>query len=186
MKKNKDTKGTERVDAVVDRLREDSALGASSRGGYSLSSATAVPLKRRLRGRWAVSEHRLGDEPYLARFALRALKGVELAEPEYRAEYEFREALCIKRVEIVGSVQGADASAEYRYRLRVASSWDLDGPEHLSIRPELGYQSTELDGETAAVKDLDEAPDPVSVSFRFDGDSLVLEEGEDFKRLERL
>ncbi len=75
-----------------------------------------------------VADHRLDGEPYLARFAARAL----------------------------------------------------------AIRPELGYQCTELGGQTAAFKDLDEPPDPVVVAFRFDGDSLVLEEGEGVKVLERV
>lgn len=170
------------MDAVVDRIRGEVSTSQKTRGGYSLSAAAAVPLKRKLRGRWAVVEHRVGEDPYLARFAARALRGAELEDAEYRAEYEFREALCIKRVEIVGTA----GEAEYRYRLRVASTWDLDGPERLSIAPEMGYQCTELGGEPAAVKDLEEVPEPVSVAFRFDGDALVLEEGDDFKRLERL
>jgi hypothetical protein len=43
-----------------------------------------------------------------------------------------------------------------------------------------------LGGEPAAVKDLDEPPEPVIVAFRFEGDSLILEEGDDYKRLERV
>ena len=178
MKKNED-----RIETMK---HLDTLVGGSTRGGYTLSTAASDPLKRRLRGRWEVREHSLAGEPYLTRFVARSLKGAELANAEYRAEYEFRETICLKRVEILGAIPAGDESAEYRYRLRVASSWDLDGPSSLAIRPELGYQCTELGGETAAVKDLDEPPEPVSVSFRFDADTLVLEEGDDFKRLERM
>lgn len=178
MKKHTDGERT------LDRL--ETLLPREGRGGYNLSTATADPLKRRLRGRWAVSEHVLSGEEYLSRFIARTLRGVELSDAEYRAEYEFRDAVCLKRVEILGAIPAGEGSAEYRYRLRVASTWDFDGPENLAIRPELGYQCTELDGEPAAVKDLDDAPESVSVGFRFDGDDLVLEEGDDFKRLVRI
>lgn len=173
-------------DQNVTRKRLDSLVGGASSGGYSLSAATADPLKRRLRGLWEVREHTLGGESYLSRFVSRSLKGVEPLQAEYRGEYEFREAICLKRVEIRALIPTESEAAEYRYRLRLASSWDLDGPGGIAIRPELGYQCTELGGTTAAVKDLDEPPDPVSVSFRFDGDALVLQEGDDYKRLERV
>jgi len=168
------------------RERLNSLVEGSSRGGYTLSAATAEPLKRRLRGLWEVREHTLGGDNYLSRFVARSLKGVRMANAEYRAEYEFRESICLKRVEILGSIPAGTEDAEYRYRLRVASTWDLDGPGLLAIRAELGYQCTELGGTTAIVKDLDDPPAPVSVSFRFDGDTLVLEEGDDIKRLERV
>lgn len=173
-------------DASEARKRLDSMIPGSGRGGYNLSSASAEPLKRRLRGRWAVAEHSIAGESYLSRFIARSLRGAELADAEYLAEYEFRDGICLKRVEIRGDLAAGEESAEYRYRLRVASTWELDGPGCLSIRAEQGYQCTELGGETAAVKDLDDPPEPVAVSFRFDGDSLLFEEGDDFKRLERL
>jgi hypothetical protein len=176
-KKSKADEARSRIDALVEPGR---------RGGYFLSSAAADPLKRRLRGKWRVRDHFQAGEPYLERFAARALKGVRIDGASYLAEYEFREGICLKRVEINGAVAAGDSAAEYRYRLRVASSWDLDGAAALAIRPELGYQCTELGGETAAVKDLDDPVDPVSVSFRFEGDALVLEEGDDVKRLERV
>ncbi len=174
------------TDRTETRDRLNSLIPGAGRGGYSLSSAAADPLKRKLRGRWAVVEHVLAGDSWLSKFLSRSLRGVELTGAEYRAEYEFRDGICLKRVEIQGTLPAGDQSAEYRYRLRVASSWDLDGPEFLAIRPELGYQCTELGGEPAAVKDLDDPPDPVSVSFRFDGEALLLEEGDDFKRLVRI
>ena len=154
--------------------------------GYRVSSAASEPLKRRLRGRWMVCEHLVGGEGYLARFVSRALRGMEIEGEEYTAEYEFRESVCLKRVGIRATILSEDAGSEYYYRLRVASAWDLEGAGSLSIRPEMGYQCTELGGEPAAVKDLDEPPEPVIVAFRFEGDSLILEEGDDYKRLERV
>jgi len=171
------------------RGRITKRLGESTQGpgaGYSVSSAVSEPLKRKLRGRWMVREHLVGEEEYLARFVSRALRGMEIEGGEYAAEYEFREGICLKRVVIRATILSEETSSEYCYRLRVASVWDLEGTGFLSIRPELGYQCTELDGEPTAVKDLDEPPEPVIVAFRFEGDSLVLEEGDDYKRLERL
>jgi len=175
-----------RTDTTEARKRLDSLVADGRRGGYTLSTAAADPLRRKLRGRWRVADHRLDGEPYLGRFAARALKGTLLADAGYEAEYEFRDGVCLKRVEISGTVAAGDGPASYRYRLRLASTWDFDGPAALAIRPELGYQCTELGGRTAAFKDLDEPPDPVVVAFRFEGDSLVLEEGEDVKVLERV
>jgi hypothetical protein len=171
------------------RERITQKLGDSAQGpgaGYSVSTAVSEPLKRKLRGRWMIREHLVGEEEYLARFVSRALRGMEIEGGEYTAEYEFRESICLKRVEIRATILGEEANSEYYYRLRVASIWDLEGAGFLSIRPEMGYQCTELGGEPAAVKDLDEPPEPVIVAFRFEGDSLVLEEGDDYKRLERI
>jgi len=171
------------------RERITKKLGENTQGpgaGYSVSSAVSDPLKRKLRGRWMVIEHLVGEEEYLARFVSRALRDMEIEGEEYTAEYEFREFICLKRVGIQATILGEAGSTEYFYRLRVASVWDLEGSGFLSIRPEMGYQCTELAGETAAVKDLDEPPEPVIVAFRFEGDSLILEEGDDYKRLERI
>ncbi len=171
---------------------ERSASGPSDPSGgeslveYHLSSQVADPLRRRIRGNWSVVEHRLGDQAFLDRFAERALKGLPLLEPEYRAEYVFKDGICLKRVEITGTVDLEEGSSPYAYRMRVASSWDLDGPDRLRISVEQGYQYTSLGGLPAAVLDLDEPPAPSAVSFHFEGAVLVLEEGEDIKRLERL
>ncbi len=171
-----------RIDSAASRVSAD---GGARRAPYSLSAAAADPLRRRLRGSWTVVEHTVAGEPFLDRYAARALKGGTLAGGEYRSEYEFRDGLCLKLVEIVGVLATEDAEAEYGYRLRVVSSWDLDGADCLAVAPVLGYQMTSLGGQMAAVKELDEAGEAVYVSFRFDGEALVLEEGEDFKRLER-
>lgn len=178
----------------ADRLAADAARTAGGiaaggdAGGYHVSSATAEPLRRKLRGRWSVKEHTVGEEPFLARFGSRLARGFDLEMPEYRADYEFKDGLCLKRVEIVGVARNEEGEADYRYRMNLALSWDLEAPGRLAIRPELGYQCTEIGGEGAVVKDLDDARDaagPVSVAFRFEGDSLVLEEGEDRKVLSR-
>ena len=168
---------------ITERLQP---AGSPRRGSYHLSAATAEPLRRKLRGRWMVVEHTLGGESYLARFVARSLKGLELLRAEYRAEYDFKDALCLKRVEISGALGEGEEETSYRYRLSVALSWDLDGNGSLTIRPELGYQSTEIGGEAAAVKELDDAGEDVLVAFRFEGSSLLLEEGDDRKVLERM
>jgi hypothetical protein len=51
----------------------------------------------------------------------------------------------------------------------------------------LGYQYTTLGGEIAAFKELEENKGlPVFTNFHFQEDALILEEGEDYKRLERI
>lgn len=171
-----------KIDSAASRVPR---AGVAGRATYSLSAAAADPIRRRLRGSWRVVEHTVGGEPFLDRYAARAVKGGTLLGGEYWCEYEFRDGLCLKLVEIVGILSTEDAEAEYGYRLRVVSSWDLDGADTLAVAPVLGYQYTSLGGLPAAVKELDEPSEPVFVSFRFDGEALVLEEGDDFKRLER-
>lgn len=160
--------------------------GRSSRAPYNLSSAAAAPILRKLRGTWRVVEHTVGGEPYLLRHSARVLRGATLEEASYLGEYEFREGLCLKLLEIRGILAGEGGGTEYLYRLRVASTWDLDGVDSLAITPELGYQYTSLGGAPAALKELDDPRDLVYVTFRFEGSALVIEEGEDCKRLERL
>ncbi len=155
-------------------------------GGYSLSSATAVPLKRSLRGVWGVVSHDVGGEPFIDRIATRSLKGIELQDIEYRAEYDFKESICVKRVDIDGLADLPEGSATYRFRQRLALSWDLEGPERLRVRPELAYQYTTLDEVPAPVKEMETTGDDLIIVFHLEGDELVLEEGDDCKRLRRL
>lgn len=168
---------------ISERLK---SKGGAVRSSYHLSAATAEPLRRKLKGRWKVTQHDAGGESFLGRFISRSLKGLELHDSRYQAEYEFKDRICLKRVEISGTVGEGDDAASYRFRLRVALSWDLDSPGFLSIRPELGYQFTEIGGEAAVVKELDDAGEDVLVAFRLDGTDLVLEEGDDCKLLERI
>ncbi len=155
-------------------------------GGYCLSSATAVPLRRALEGPWAVVSHEVGGEPYVDRLAVRGFKGCGLRDLEYRAEYHFRGGVCVKRVDIDGLAELPEGGVPYAYRQRMALSWDLEGPERLRVRPELGYQSSALGGETAALKELDGEAAELVIGFCLEGDELVLDEGDDRKRLRRL
>lgn len=155
-------------------------------GGYSLSSATSVPLRRSLRGVWGVVFHEVGGESFIDRYASRSLKGIELQDVEYRAEYEFKDTLCIKRVEIDGRAELPEGSSAYSFRQRLALSWDLEGPERLRVRPEMGYQYTSFDNAPAAIKEMEASGDDLVILFRLEGNELVLEEGDDLKRLRRL
>jgi hypothetical protein len=154
-------------------------------GGYSLSSATADPLRKAIKGCWEVCQHDLSGESFLERFIARTLKGVDLLDAQYQAEYEFKENLCIKRVEIAGNADLPDGAVPYLYRQRLALSWELEGTERLRVRPEIGYQTSSLDGVTAGVKDLDVAGDDMVIVFNVSGNEMVLEEGDDLKRLRR-
>jgi hypothetical protein len=170
-----------------DRLM--SALASSlpdGGGGYQLSSAFSGPERRRLLGAWTVAEHRVEGRPYIESFAATALRGLALLEPVYASIYDFREALCVKRVMISGLVELPEGRAEYSFRMSMAISWDI-GPGCLLVRPELGYQSTSLAGKPAAVKEFGSTasvPGGTSrIGYRFEGEQLLLEEGLDFKRL---
>ncbi|HCM25414.1 MAG TPA: hypothetical protein DIC34_02505, partial [Treponema sp.] len=110
---------------ITERIK---SAGSAERGSYNLSAATAEPLRRKLRGRWTVASHEVAGEAYLGRFIARSLKGLLLRQGAYRAEYEFKDRLCLKRVEISGILGEGEESAVYRYRLGVALSWDLAGP----------------------------------------------------------
>ncbi len=172
---------------VRDRLA--ASLGRNfgeRRGSYSLSSAAAVQLKRKLIGVWTVVEHRIGDAAYVDLFVSRTLKDVNLENALYEAVYEFKDSLCIKRVSISGTVATEEGPESYVYRLSMASAWDLEGADQLGIRPELGYQATEFGGRIGAFKELDSQPSTVVTGFRFEGKILILEEGDDKKRLERI
>lgn len=155
-------------------------------GGYALSSATAIPLKRALRGVWAVVAHEVDGEPYIERIATRSLKGAELGDIRYSAQYEFKEALCLKRVDIEGVATLEDGDIRYDFCQRQALSWDLEGPERLRVRPEMGYQYSSLNGEPAAVRDMETTGDDLVILFRIEAGELVLTEGNDVKRLRRL
>lgn len=179
-RKTKNSLERERIAASI--AKELSSDG----GGYSLSSATSVPLKVRLSGNWGVVSHEVGGEPYIERIATRSLKDIELQDIEYRVEYTFKEHICIKRVDIDGRAELPDGSASYQFRQRMALSWDLDGPERLRVMPELGFQHTSLDDIPAAIKEMEDSGDYMLILFRLDGDELVLEEGDDIKRLRRL
>ncbi len=153
-------------------------------GAYRLSSASSDAERRRFLGSWTMAEHTVDGLPYVESFAATALRGAALLEPSYASVYEFRDSLCVKRVMIGGFLELDGGRAEYSYRMSVAISWEL-GPGLLLARPELGYQSTSIDGKPAAVKELGAAAGEMRIGYRFEGAFLVLEEGLDFKRLSR-
>ena len=155
-----------------------------SGGGYQVSSAFTAPERRRLLGPWSMEEHRVEGLPYIDTFARTAIRGAQLLECVYASIYDFRESLCVKIVRISGLVDLPEGRAEYLYRLSVAISWEL-GRGFLIVRPELGYQSTSLDGKAAAVKEFSSSGERTRIDYRFEGSSLILEEGADFKRLTR-
>ncbi|MCP5454106.1 MAG: hypothetical protein H7A27_09025 [Spirochaetaceae bacterium] len=170
-----------------ERMAESIAMKLpADSGGYSLSAATAGPLRRALRGVWAVAFHEVGGEPFVDRVAARSLKGAALADIAYRALYDFKDSFCVKRVDIDGTAELPGGGVPYGFRQRLTLSWDLEGAERLRVRPEMGYQCTSLDGAPAAVKELEPGSDDQLILFRFEGDELVLEEGDDVKRLRRL
>jgi len=172
---------------VDERSRLMAGLAASlpdAGGVYRLSTASSDAERRRFLGSWAMAEHTVDGLPYVESFAATTLRGAVLLEPSYASVYDFRDSLCIKRVIIGGFLELEAGRAEYSYRMSVAISWEL-GPGLLLARPELGYQTTSIDGRPAAVKELGSSAGELRIGYRFEGDCLVLEEGLDFKRLSR-
>lgn len=169
----------------LDRLAASIAAAMpDSEGEYRVSEALAEHERRRFLGIWQVSEHTVDGRPYVERFAASALRGVDLREPAYAAVYDFREALCLKRVRIGGRVDAEGGPVGYAYSMGVAISWEL-GPGCIYVRPELGYQASSLGGDPAAVRELGASGEAARIAYRFEGEHLFLEEGADLKRLER-
>jgi hypothetical protein len=175
-------KATEDLDKLAASLF---ASLPDSGGGYEVSSAFAAAERRRFLGAWAISEHTVDGRPYVEAFAASALRGLPLLEPSYASIYDFRDSLCVKKVLISGFIELPEGRAEYAYRMSVAISWVI-GRGFLLVRPELGYQTTTLDGKPAAVKELGAAGEEARIGYRFEGKILVLEEGLDMKHLERV
>jgi hypothetical protein len=172
-----------------DRLASSlvSSLGASlpdSGGSYEVSSAFTVPERRRFLGTWAIAEHTVDGQPYIDTFAASVLRGAPLFEPSYASIYDFREAICVKRVMIQGLVELPEGRAEFSYRLSAAVSWELERG-FLVVRPELAYQSTSLDGKSAAVRELPSSGERTRIAYRFERGGILLEEGADVKFLTR-
>ncbi|HUX13806.1 MAG TPA: hypothetical protein VMW87_12315 [Spirochaetia bacterium] len=179
--------GKNRNDA--DRIRKDllSAVGnslGSGTGGYSLSSSVTDPQRKKLFGLWRVEEHLVGESDYIEHFSRSTLNGRPLLNPQYLAEYEFRPAVCLKRVDIIGILDIEGREVPYSYRMRLALTWEI-GSGVLKVQPELGYQYSSVDGVASTVRDFYSSP-PVAVVFVLKDQSLVLEEGGDRKILRRI
>jgi hypothetical protein len=173
--------------ALPERERLAASLFASlpdAGGNYEVSTAFSAPERRKLLGPWLVAEHQVGGKPYLECFAASSLRGATLLSPSYVAVYDFRDSLCVKKVHIEGQLELRGALTEYSYRMSMAISWQL-GRGFILVRPELGYQSTSLGGETVAVKEFDSLGGDMRLTYCFEGESLVLEEGQDRKVLRR-
>jgi hypothetical protein len=168
-----------------DRLAASLASSLRGQGGdYQVSSAFSAPERRRFLGLWSIAEHLVEGRDYLEIFAATAIRGAALAEPSYLCSYDFREAVCVKRVRIEGIAELPEGRTQYSYRMSVAISWSI-GRGCIFVRPELGYQSTSLGGKSAAVKELAAQGESSRIAYRFQGEDLVLEEGTDLKRLIR-
>lgn len=173
--------------STQDRERLAASLAASlpdSGGEYLPSSALSSLERRKLLGLWEVFEHSVGGLAYLESFAAIALRGALLHEPAYAALYDFRDALCVKKVQISGYLDLPEGRSAYAYRMSMAISWEL-GRGCLFVRPELGYQSTSLGGSPAAVREFGSSGERLRIDYHFEGELLVLEEGEDRKLLKR-
>ena len=173
-----------------DRERIASEVGASlaelqdSGADYGLSSAFSEPERRRLLGPWEVLDHSVGGKPYVEDFARRFLPGGTLRDPSYECAYDFCGGICVKRLRVSGVAELPDGPAEYLCATGLALSWEL-GRGCILARAELGYRSVYLDGAPASVQELSLPGSVCRISYRLEGGLLVLEEGDDAKRLGR-
>ena len=168
-----------------DRLAASLAASLPNSGGdYQVSSAFSSSARRRFLGVWSVDEHTVDGLPFVESFAASALRGAVLFDSSYVATYDFREAICVKQLRIDGLIDLVDGRTQYSYRMSVAISWEL-GRGFLTVRPELGYQTTSLGGKPAAVKEFGSGGEKNRISYRFDSEFLILEEAQDVKRLKR-
>jgi hypothetical protein len=172
-----------------DRLASSlvSSLGASlpdSGGSYEVSSAFLLPERRRFLGAWAIAEHTVDGLPYIDSFAASVLRGAALLEPSYASLYDFREAVCVKRVMIQGLVDLPEGRVSFSYRMSAAVTWELERGL-LVVRPELAYQSTSLGGKPASLKELSSSGERTRIAYRFERGGVFLEEGPDLKFLTR-
>ena len=179
-----------RIDPSDDLLRVAGSLksrsGAEGRGIYEISSALAMPSRRRLIGLWRVEEHLIGERPYLEVFIAQQLRGMGLLDGIYAASYDFREFLCIKKVSIDGLLPTEDGDVNYEYRLTIALSWRPSQGRSLVVKPEIGYQMTMLGGKPLACKDLPASGEEQRISWRMEGKDLILEEGDDRRLLRKV
>jgi len=179
-----------RIDGSEDLSRAAASLRsrpeAAGKSDYEISTALAMPSRRRLMGRWEVQEHLVGGRPFLELFVSQQLKGAGLVDGLYAASYEFRENICIKKVSIDGLLPSSEGEIVYEYRLAVALSWRPGRGKSLIVTPEIGYQMSMLDGKPAACKDLPTSGEEQCLSWRYEGKDLVLEEGEDRKLLRKV
>jgi hypothetical protein len=179
--KNKTGKKEERISPELAK-----ALGEGD-GEYTLSSAFANPSLRRFYGEWEVVEHRVNGQSFLYHFRERTAKDLRAEDAAYFARYIFKESLCAKHVLVQGTLDLPDGEADYSYRMAVALSWGLLPGGVLRVRPELGYHSSFLDGAPVAAGELSTASGAeILLKYRFEDEDLILEEGEDYKRLRKL
>lgn len=177
---------------ALDRERERLAASLAgvipddAEGGYEVSTAFAAPIVKRFLGAWAVREHSVEGEEWLSRFVRETLRGAALEDGLYRATYEFRPGLCVKRVSVEGRLALEGGSAAWAYRMTMALGWEPGPSGQIRVRPEIGYQLTTLDGQAVVCKDLERSGSEMRIRYAFGPEGLVLEEGTDRKLLGRV
>jgi hypothetical protein len=153
-------------------------------GDYEYSASYHGPRTSRLAGIWTVLDHTVGGVPYPEYFAAHTFRDNPPAHLDYHATYEFTHNLCIKRVMLHGDIPVDGEKASYDYRMNVVLTWDISR-ESLNVQPVLGYQYSSLDGQPTAVRDLPSTGERIQIGFRFEDGMLILEDGNDIKKLQR-
>jgi len=152
---------------------------------YEYSASYAEPANRRILGSWKVLDHTVNGRHYQEEFMERALRGTAAGDITYEATYEFSRNMCVKRVLICCLIDAEDGHATYEYHMNLVLGWEVRG-KTLSVQPITGYQYTLIDGKPTSVQDLPPNPEWIRIRANVDGNTLVLEDGDDVKTLERV
>lgn len=180
--KNKTDKLSEMTRQISGSLEVSAAPNA---GGYEYSTAYLTPITKQIIGRWKVIEHLADGRSWPEAFCASTLRDIPVSHIDYDAVYDFSRNLCVKKVKIHAELELSGNTSIYEYRMNVALSWELK-PGIILAQPVLGYQYSSIDSKPAAVKDLPPTAELISLSVRFEDEFMILEDGTDRKKLERV
>jgi len=172
---------SEMTDLIAGSLDFSNAENSSN---YEYSAAYFTSKEKQIIGLWKVIEHTVDGVPYSEVFCANTFRDINAENVGYEATYEFSQNLCVKRVLLYGDLDISGKKTSFDFRMNVALAWELK-PGALSVRPVLGYQYTSIDGKPAAVKDLPPTDAWISMPFRFEEEFMILEDGNDVKKLGR-
>ncbi len=153
----------------------------------------ALKMEReKLFGKWHVIEHKINDEDYLKLFVRTRFRDFELKDGIYEAEYEFKDRVCLKKMEVRGSlIQKEVEPAEeipYYYRVCLTITYQVKDAGILEVILESGYLYYRIGEEIPVIKDLIADGKPSLIDMHYLESNLILEEKAegDYKILARV
>ncbi|OHD57269.1 MAG: hypothetical protein A2Y33_14985 [Spirochaetes bacterium GWF1_51_8] len=136
-------------------------------------------------GKWKVVSHTTSGDDYRLHFEMTHLNGKKFRTAAITETFEFREHICLKETSIDGTL---DDGRTYRYKLNLTTTFTIPRADTLAIKIESGYLSRTVGTEAPAVKDYSGDGKTDEIGFRFDGETLIMEDvyRDDRKSLTRL